>query len=173
MKYDIIIVGGNLVGAVCAVALAKLRADFKIAIIETNLATHIDDSKLDSRVYAISPHNHQQLRELNLWPNAAVTGQILQMNVSGPKSNIVLDSLTANRNYLAKIIESNKLLKAIYMQIAQYDNIDIINTRLINIEIMPNTTQLIAENGKTYTASFTGARDGSSIGPLTWSFTAQ
>ena len=160
--YDVIIVGGNLVGASCALYLAKLRPDFKIGLIEAQEINFIEDETLDSRVYAISPKNYRILRELNAWTNAKYTSQIVQMDVSGDTSGkINLDAIEARCGYLAKVVESRRLLQAIYAQIVLLDNVEIINTRLSKLEVGAGVSRLFAEQNKIYECSLCVAADGS------------
>ena len=54
MKFDIIVIGGGLVGASLAVALKD--SGLKIALIESRLPAPLpEDKSWDSRIYAISP----------------------------------------------------------------------------------------------------------------------
>ena len=159
--YDIIIVGGNLVGASCALYLAKLRPNFKIGIIESRELEFDNNDILDSRIYAISPHNHQILRALDAWPQAKFVNQIIQMNVCGDaNSNIILDAIAAKRGYLAKVIESKQLLKSIYQQIKLHDNIQIIHATLTSVISENNSTKLIADNNDAYECRLCVAADG-------------
>jgi len=77
-KYDIIIVGGGMVGLAMAASLAE--SDLKIIIIEkqnlpevfsSELLSNsvVEDNDFDVRVSAISPANRELLRKFNAWQN--------------------------------------------------------------------------------------------------------
>ncbi len=159
--YDVIIVGGNLVGASCALFLAKLRPDFNIGLIEAQEPIFMNDDSLDSRIYAVSPQNYRSLHELNAWPHAKYTSQITQMKIFGDLSGqIQLNAMKASRGYLAKVIESKRLLQSIYEQIKLLDNIEIIQTRLSSVEINTGITKLYTENNNVYECRLCIAADG-------------
>lgn len=67
MKFDMIIVGGGLVGASLASALKG--SGLKIALIEPHESMPIpQDDSWDSRVYAISPGSAAFLQKIGAWP---------------------------------------------------------------------------------------------------------
>jgi len=63
---DAVIVGGGVVGASCALALAKLGLD--VVLIETTAPLPWDAKHPDLRVYALAPDNAALLDGLGLWP---------------------------------------------------------------------------------------------------------
>ena len=66
-QFDVIVVGGALVGASAAVALAQ--QGLKIALLDRKLPAFAteSDQAWDSRIYAISPGNADWLKALNVW----------------------------------------------------------------------------------------------------------
>lgn len=66
MKFDIVVIGGGLVGASLAVALKD--SDLKIALVESNLPLTLPaDASWDSRIYAISPGSAAFLQDHDIW----------------------------------------------------------------------------------------------------------
>ena len=64
--FDVIIVGGGLVGAACALALKD--SGLRLALVETKLSPALpNDPSWDSRVYAISPGSVAFLNQLGVW----------------------------------------------------------------------------------------------------------
>ena len=66
MDFDVIIVGGGLVGA--SFALALRAADLRVAVVDSRLPdTTFDRAGWDARIYAISPGSQIFLRECGAW----------------------------------------------------------------------------------------------------------
>ena len=66
MKFDIVVIGGGLVGASLAVALKD--SGLKIALVESHSPALLSpDASWDSRVYAISPGSVTFLQDHGLW----------------------------------------------------------------------------------------------------------
>ena len=67
MDFDIIIVGGGLVGLALAAALR--RSPLSVAVIEGAVPVFPakDSAAWDSRVYAISPANAHFLEQIGIW----------------------------------------------------------------------------------------------------------
>src|SRR5512147_48552 len=64
--FDVVIVGGGLVGA--AFALALRGSGLKLAVIEAHPPAALpNDASWDSRIYAVSPGNAAFLDELGIW----------------------------------------------------------------------------------------------------------
>ncbi len=155
LTYDVIIIGGGLVGTIFAIALAEKNPALNIAIIEhqqKQLALNSEDliNKVQ-RIYAISPKNVAFLEKLKVWPTENI-GTINTMNISGDSGgNIILDQKLVNKPYLAKIVESDNLQKSLYNKIQKIENISIIYEELekivnheLYIEIKTNLSTYIA-----------------------------
>lgn len=65
--YDVVIVGGGLVGSSCAIALAQ--QGIKVGLLDKRVlkAQELVDAPLDSRVYTITPGNAKWLKSLGVW----------------------------------------------------------------------------------------------------------
>ncbi len=159
-NFDIIVVGGGLVGLVFALDLARKKPKFQIAIIDAKAPIILDDNVLDSRVYAISPHNVNYLENISAWPiDQSRIGTIDKMDVYGDAGgNIVFNKLDNNQFYLAKTIESNLLQKNILFAISDLDNVSFIYDELQKIEyIAENKIKLIGANGQYISYLIVGA----------------
>jgi 2-octaprenyl-3-methyl-6-methoxy-1,4-benzoquinol hydroxylase len=62
---DAVVVGGGVVGAACALALARLGLD--VALVEAREPPRRDASQRDLRVYAFAPDNAALLDTLDAW----------------------------------------------------------------------------------------------------------
>ena len=161
IDYDVIVVGGGLVGSAFALDLAMRNSKLNIAILEKSKPKDLDLSKLDSRVYAISPNNIKYLKNLQSWPdNEDRIGIIKTMDVSGETNgNILLQDKTIYSDHLAKTIECNYLNFHLYTQLSQLLNITFIYDNLEDVEITDNYAKLSCTNN-IYAASLIIGADG-------------
>lgn len=117
MKFDIIVIGGGLVGASLVAALRD--SGLKIALIEPHESMSLpQDASWDSRVYAISPGSAAFLQGLGVWQlmDAERVAPVYEMAVFG-------DDNTAHINFsayeiglpeLAFIAENRQLQTAVW-----------------------------------------------------------
>lgn len=115
MKFDIVIIGGGIVGA--SLALALKDSGLKIALIESRLAPSLPKNKnWDSRIYAISPGSASFLDNLNVWStiDSDRVTPVYEMAVFGDDSsaNLNLSAYDAGIPELAFILENCQLQSA-------------------------------------------------------------
>lgn len=115
MKFDIVIIGGGIVGA--SMALALKDSGLKIALVESHLPSLSPKNKSwDSRVYAISPGSASFLDNLNVWSTIdkdRVT-PVYEMAVFGDdnSANLNLSAYDSGIPELAFILENCQLQSA-------------------------------------------------------------
>jgi ubiquinone biosynthesis UbiH/UbiF/VisC/COQ6 family hydroxylase len=115
MKFEVVIIGGGIVGA--SLALALKDSGLKIALVESLLPSPLpDDKSWDSRIYAISPGSASFLENLNVWPTIdrdRVT-PVYEMTVFGDDSSARLDfsAYDVGMTELAFIVENRQLQAA-------------------------------------------------------------
>lgn len=117
MKFDIVVIGGGLVGASLVVALKG--CGLKIALIESRLPTPLpNDASWDSRIYAISPGSAAFLQMLGLWQQVEVarTTPVYEMKVFGDDGAARLDfsAYESGLSELAFIAENRQLQTAVW-----------------------------------------------------------
>ncbi|PSJ17588.1 UbiH/UbiF family hydroxylase [Nitrosomonas supralitoralis] len=117
MKFDIIVIGGGLVGASLVTALKD--SGLKIALIEPHESVPVaQDESWDSRVYAISPGSAAFLQQLGAW-------QLMEIDRVAPVYEMAVfgDDNTAHINFsayeiglseLAFIAENRQLQSAVW-----------------------------------------------------------
>ncbi|SCX48245.1 UbiH/UbiF family hydroxylase [Nitrosospira sp. Nsp1] len=117
MKFDVIIVGGGLVGA--SLALALKDSGLKIALVESRppLPLPVDDS-WDSRIYAISPGSTAFLQNLEVWQtlDKSRMSPVYNMAVFGDDSAARIDFSAYDIGFpeLAFILENRQLQAAVW-----------------------------------------------------------
>lgn len=126
-QFDVVIVGGGMVGGALACALAP--TGLKVAVIEKNKPTaYTPEQKMDLRVSAISVASEQLLAEIGAWPH------VLKMRScpyryletwEAPGSNLLFDSQNMNRNHLGHIVENRLIQLSLWQQLELFDNIEL------------------------------------------------
>ncbi|MDH5552965.1 MAG: UbiH/UbiF family hydroxylase [Nitrosomonas sp.] len=130
MKFDIIIIGGGLVGASLAVALKD--SGLKIALVESRLPAPLpDDASWDSRIYAISPGSAAFLREHNVWQKLdhSRLSPVSEMAIFGDDhtSHLNFNAYDIGMSELAFIAENRQLQSAVWDSLESPDgNIEVI-----------------------------------------------
>jgi len=117
MKFDIVVIGGGLVGASLVAALKD--SGLKIALIETREPAPLpEDASWDSRVYAISPGSAALLQDLGVWQrmDASRITPVYDMAVFGDDNSAHIDfsSYEMGVSELACIAENRQLQMAVW-----------------------------------------------------------
>lgn len=123
--YDVIIVGGGMVGATLAVALSE-QASMKIALIEAHPATALTD-KPELRVSALTHASETLLKNLAIWPllQADRISPFSDMEVwETPSSLLHFDSADIGEAILGNIVENKNIQLASLERCQQQTNID-------------------------------------------------
>ncbi|TQV89184.1 UbiH/UbiF/VisC/COQ6 family ubiquinone biosynthesis hydroxylase [Aliikangiella coralliicola] len=144
-KFDIVIVGGGMVGLAMAAALAD--STFKVAVVEKNDFESIAAEKLlsnlpvssqafDLRVSAISPANQELLTALNCWQNIPESRladyQSMHVWDGDGTGKITFNAAEIAAPKLGTIVENQVLRAAIYQQLANKSNVTLIENAEIN-----------------------------------------
>lgn len=166
VKYDVIVVGGGLVGCAFALDLALKQPKFKIAIIDKNGPDNAfisGGTQLDSRIYAISKPNIDYLQQLKVWDTSLRFGIIDVMKVFGDDTGeINLDRRQAQQLFLSKTVECRELQYRLWQQITGQFNIDILQTVVsqINIKKEGDPVRVTDTSGHEYVTSLLVGADG-------------
>jgi len=113
-RYQVVIVGGGLVGAAAALALS--RQGLRVALIERQ-PPQVPGDTWDTRIYAISPASQRFLERIGAWQrmDAGRVQPVYRMDVAGDTTgSIRLDAYESGVSHLATILESGRLQHALW-----------------------------------------------------------
>ncbi len=165
--FDVIIVGGGLVGAACAVALA--RQGEQVALLDgkapSDLLSKDVGDDWDNRIYAISPGNAAWLATLDVWDRLDQDriSSIECMEVWGDDNTepLKLRAHEANVARLGFIVENRQLQAALWTQMKMAGVHVLTGNECVAMDINDERASLTLANGDCLTAKLLVAADGS------------
>ncbi|AKC88369.1 UbiH/UbiF family hydroxylase [Pseudoxanthomonas suwonensis] len=119
-RLDVAVAGGGVVGAACALALA--RAGLEVALVEPRPAPRWLAERPDLRVYALAPDNAGLLDRLGVWPQvrAARAQPYRRMRVwdAAGGGELMFDAAAMARAELGWIVENDLLVDRLWAALA-------------------------------------------------------
>lgn len=164
MKFDIVIVGGGLVG-LCLVAALK-NSHLQIALIEPHANPSIpSDLSWDSRVYAISPGSAEFLTQLGIWQQIAVERitPVYDMAVYGDDNCAQIDfsAYEIGVPQLAYIVENRQLQNSAWNVLKTHsDHLHIFSQKCTKISFLDSHVSIQLENGEQIETALVVGADG-------------
>lgn len=161
MKFDVAIVGGSVVGASLASALAV--ADVSVLLVDPRPAKALPASGFDQRVYALNGHSRRFLEGAGVWHRLA-SGRLTQvrdMQVFGDDASLI--EFSAYRNGvadLAFIAEEANLMQALRAALQEQRNLTLLVTECTGAEWGAAGASLVLADGKRVEAKLVVAADG-------------
>jgi len=162
--YDIIIVGGGMVGSALACALGN--SSLKMAIVEgREHQLSWDDKSFDMRVSAITRASQQLFEDLGVWESICTDrispySEMFVWDAAGDGS-IHFDCADIGEPNLGHIIENRVITRALTQQLEQYDNIELFCPATPKrLALSSNETELEIENGTILKSSLIIGADG-------------
>ncbi len=148
-SYDIVIVGGGMVGMTLACALAKQTA-LSIAVLEVkSSAPSWTSASYYPRVSAIALSSQRIFDSLQIWQamQQRRVSPFTQMQVWDDEARIHFDSAEIAETVLGYIIENNVIETTLYEKIKQYPFIHLLSSaRLTNMQVHENEVRLEVNN---------------------------
>jgi 2-octaprenyl-6-methoxyphenol hydroxylase len=121
-QFDVVIIGGGLAGASCALSVAKTNPALNIAVVEANQVTGDYHPSFDDRSIALAQQSVEYLQSLNLFEqNAPYTAAIKKVSVSDRghfgKAHINCDEFA--KPSLGYVVEVNPFGRALHLRLTQ------------------------------------------------------
>ena len=162
--YDIIIVGGGMVGSALACTLGN--SSLKIAIVEGRVPElSWDDNSFDLRVSAITRASQQLFEDLGVWESVCTDrvsaySEMFVWDATG-NGSIHFDCAEIGEPNLGHIIENRVITRALTQRLEQYDNIDLFcPAKPKRLTLSSNKAELEIEDGTILTTSLIIGADG-------------
>ncbi|MEO8004965.1 MAG: UbiH/UbiF family hydroxylase [Betaproteobacteria bacterium] len=161
MKFDVAIVGGSVVGASLACALAA--ADLRVLIVDPRAARALPAEGFDQRIYALNGHSRRFLEGIGVWRRLA-PGRftpVRDMQVFGDGASSI--EFSAYRNGvadLATIVEEANLLQALRAAFPEQPNLTLLCTQCTHAEWDAGGARLSLSDGTRVEANLVVAADG-------------
>lgn len=158
--YDIVIIGGGMVGLSLAAALGQ--ANFSVAVIESKTPDFTwKETDLDGRVSAIHLGTQAFLKSLTVWPDmsASCYSPLERMEVWDAQGSgrIVFDAADIKQDVLGYIVENREIVRVLWEYCLAHDE----------IHLLPNTKPeaihekiITCEHGRRVTATLIVGADG-------------
>lgn len=164
MNFDVVIVGGGLVGA--SLALAVRSVGLKIAVIEARPPQTLSgDVNWDSRVYAVNPGSAGFLESCGVWYKLDFTrvNRIEDMRIFGDDARSQLDfnAYDSSLRELAFIVESRQLQHVLWHAMRSESAIEAFTTTNCKaLTFASGRAQLELDDGRMLTAGLVVGADG-------------
>ncbi|MDX1492172.1 MAG: FAD-dependent oxidoreductase [Pseudohongiellaceae bacterium] len=165
-EYDIVIIGGGMVGASLACALAE--SDMRVAIVDAGefQAELSVSENFDPRVSAITEASRQFFVDLGVWPDIASHRHCAYTNMhvweADGTASISFGAADIHADSLGHIIENSLILSALHARLCSSQVELIPNARLVSLRNIENEgcVVLSLEDGRELRASLLVAADG-------------
>lgn len=163
--FDVLVVGGGMVGAATALALGRASDSLKVGLVEARRPEYEWESRFDMRVSALTRTSQQLLQGLGAWDDIVSQGatSYRNMKVWDENSSGVLDfdSHEINEPDLGHIVENRIIVAALWKQLDVQDNVEQISPDQPDGWKRDNDRVVMSlASGRTVTASVMVAADG-------------
>ncbi|MDO8990016.1 MAG: UbiH/UbiF family hydroxylase [Sideroxyarcus sp.] len=161
MEFDIVIIGGGLVGASLASALKN--SGLRLALVEGQALPELD-SEWDSRIYAFTPGNVDFLKECGAWQrlDSSRVQQVEEMRVFGDAgARLNFSAYEIGAPELAFIMESRLLQHALWASLREQDNLTLLQpAQCAEMSLQEDAALLKLKDGREIRAKLIVGADG-------------
>jgi|TARA_R110001592_G_scaffold27251_2_gene100994 2-octaprenyl-6-methoxyphenol hydroxylase len=162
-QFDVVVIGGGLAGASCALSVAKTNPALNIAVVEANQVTGDYHPSFDDRSIALAQQSVEYLQSLNLFEqNAPYTAVIKKVSVSDRghfgKAHINCDEFA--KPSLGYVVEVNPFGRALHLRLTQSNITLLCPDSVIAIEQTLHSNTLTLQSGEQLSAALLVIADG-------------
>lgn len=162
---QIVVIGGGLVGAACAIALTQ--QGFQVTLLDSKGApkalSHAGN-EWDSRIYAISPGNTAWLSRLGIWEridqNRVCAIEAMDIWGDGGARPLQFKAYEANAMALGYIVENNQLHEALWDAMRNTGVNMVTGVECKHLQLANEQAQLDLADGRTISAQLVIAAEG-------------
>ncbi|GGB90926.1 2-octaprenyl-3-methyl-6-methoxy-1,4-benzoquinol hydroxylase [Marinobacterium zhoushanense] len=164
-RYDVLIVGGGMVGSTIACALAN--SDLSVAVIEQQYPPAFSpEQPHDLRVSALSLASENILRNVGAWDGILSRRlcpyrRMRVWEASDERAATEFDSSRIDHPYLGNIVENRVVQLALLERLGQIDNVDLIcPAQIESIDYSPGASLVQLSDGRELVGRLLVAADG-------------
>ena len=162
-QFDVVIIGGGLAGASCALSVAKTNPTLNIAVVEANQVAGDYHPSFDDRSIALAQQSVEYLQSLNLFEqNAPYTAAIKKVSVSDRghfgKAHINCDEFA--KPSLGYVVEVNPFGRALHLRLTQSNITLLCPDSVTAIEQTLHSNTLTLQSGEQLNAALLVIADG-------------
>ncbi len=161
-RLDAVVVGGGVVGAACALALA--RQDLRVALVEGREPASWSAAAPDLRVYAFAPDNAALLDDLGAWTSVrdarAFAYRRMRVWDAAGGGELAFDADALGRAQLGWIVENNLLLDRLWSALVPAGVQIVCPARVAGMEQDEVGVRLTLDDGTRLDANIAIAADG-------------
>jgi len=165
-SFDIIVVGGGMVGAAFACSCALADKNLSIAVVEPYTPNYNwDKNSFDIRVSAITHASQQLLEKLGVWEAIKKQGayayqQMHVWDITG-QGSIDFDATEVEEENLGHIIENRIIQKSLQQRMTDFKNIQFIYPfKTEKLEYIENKVILSSDSGEQLSSNLIVGADG-------------
>ncbi len=162
-QFDVVIIGGGLAGASCALSVAKTNPALNIAVVEANQVTGDYHPSFDDRSIALAQQSVEYLQSLNLFEqNAPYTAAIKKVSVSdrGHFGKVHINCDEFAKPSLGYVVEVNPFGRALHLRLTQSNITLLCPDSVIAIEQTLHSNTLTLQSGEQLNAALLVIADG-------------
>jgi 2-octaprenyl-6-methoxyphenol hydroxylase len=162
-QFDVVVIGGGLVGASCALSIAKINPSVKIAVVEANQVTGDYHPSFDDRSIALAQQSVEYLQGLNLFEqNAAYTAAIKKVTVSdrGHFGKAHINCGEFAQPSLGYVVEVNPFGRSLHQRLTQSNISVYCPDNVTAIKQSLNSNELTLQSGEQLNAKLLVIADG-------------
>ena len=161
-QFDIIIIGGGIIGATLACALG--REGVPVAMLEARELPLIDEHEREPRVYAISRASERILTNLSVWDALAESGHPFQkMHVwdAGGSGEIDFDCAALGEPFLGHILEPRRIQAAVLEGAQALPSVSLFcPARFSDLRVVDERAEVVLDDGTVLAGSLVIGADG-------------
>ena len=165
-QYDLVIVGGGMVGSALATALAE--QPLRIALVEPQppaSSVPAAGSPFEPRVSALTLASVNLLKHLEVWPVLSKERHCgfshMQVWDADGTGHIEFDSATLGEPVMGYIVENSRLVRALFERLAGQQNLDLVtDSQVTQVTETNGMHSLTLADGRQLQASLVVAADG-------------
>ena len=160
-KFDVIIVGGGMIGLSLVVELSK-KMNLSVAIIDPNDCNPTISDSFHTRVSAITPSTQDFLSSINVWDKIQRKKGFSATKVWDQNSHGHLNFYAKDEGieYLGYIVENDLIQSALFNAIDQ-SKVSMINAKLVGLTKTDIGYTVNLENGESHSCKLLVGADGS------------